>query len=101
MRTSVLFGKTEAGVSTSSYDTLRSALSGQIFTYTSSSTASVDDDRDMVPVGELETGLEWTNNRFFVQGSIIGQSWFGLGTATSKQGNLGLFGGSFGAGIRF
>ncbi|MCA9167400.1 MAG: hypothetical protein KDB23_07010, partial [Planctomycetales bacterium] len=60
---------------------------------------------DLLPIGELQVGLEWQPpaTRYamqpFVRAALEGQIWSGAGNATSEDGNLGLLG--FHVGIGF
>lgn len=52
---------------------------------------------DIIPVGELQVGLEWSKQfcnggRLFCRTALEAQLWQGAGTATEEDGNLGLFG---------
>lgn len=52
---------------------------------------------DVLPVGELQVGLEWSKTycnggRFFGRAALEGQLWQGAGTHTEEDGYLGFFG---------
>ena len=63
---------------------------------------------DILPIGELQLGLEWIGDdshhsrwQPFVQGALEGQLWSGAGNASSEDGNLGFVGFNIAAGLRF
>jgi hypothetical protein len=100
-RGAVLFGKangTEAGIATSVSSNQANAVSTSTFVNTESH-------NKVLPVLEFEVGVQygWTGTRFspFIRSGFVGQSYFGAGSATSMDGNLGLFGLSVTAGTHF
>lgn len=62
-------------------------------------------DRDVLPVEELEVGLEWAAvfPRFavFARTGLVGQAWFDSGNATSERGDLGFLGMALTVGVDF
>jgi hypothetical protein len=58
---------------------------------------------DTLPVIELEIGLEYTADfgawLLFTQAGIVGQNYFGAGSAVSENGNMSLFGLQFSLGV--
>lgn len=60
---------------------------------------------DILPVGELEVGLEYARAvgrlYLFSQTGLVGQLWQGAGNATSENGNLGFVGLSLRAGVGY
>jgi len=60
---------------------------------------------DLLTVGELAFGLEWSYKwygyGFFFRGAMEGQTWQGAGTPTSEEDDLGFFGTTFTAGLDF
>jgi hypothetical protein len=58
---------------------------------------------DLLPVGELQLGAEWSPNwsgwQPFVRSALEGQVWDGVGNATSEDGSLGFFGFTLGVGL--
>jgi hypothetical protein len=49
-----------------------------------------------MPVTEYEIGLEYGadfgGSRLYLQGAVLGQTYFGAGSASSENGNMSLFG---------
>jgi hypothetical protein len=68
---------------------------------------TVNDTRrsDVLPVLECEVGVQYGREvgQFypFIRTGLVGQAYFGAGSATSEDGNLGLFGLSVTAGLHF
>ncbi len=66
--------------------------------------AAADHD-DVLPVVELEAGIEWARDlrrsQVFIQTGVLAQNWFGAGGASTEEGNLGFLGLSLGVGLRF
>jgi hypothetical protein len=60
---------------------------------------------DILPIGEMELGIEYTRNwgrmRFFGQAAFVGQAWFGAGGPAEADGNLGLIGLSVRTGVTY
>jgi hypothetical protein len=60
---------------------------------------------DLLPIVELDAGAQWSrnvgNSQFFLRPSIVSQTYFDGGSATSRTGNFGLFGVAIGAGINY
>jgi hypothetical protein len=56
-------------------------------------------------VTEIELGLEyaktWGGVHWFVRGAVVDQVYFGAGSASRMDGDLGLFGGRFTLGLQF
>ena len=58
-----------------------------------------------MPIWELESGLEY--NRFlgrtkvFVRGGVVNHTYFDAGSASSRDGNLSLFGAQVSAGLEY
>jgi hypothetical protein len=101
-RGAVLFGtgKQSATGQTTTVNALR-------FETVINSQTTVDDTRrsDVLPVLEFEVGVQYGREvgQFypFVRTGLVGQAYFGAGSATSEDGNLGLFGLSVTAGLHF
>jgi hypothetical protein len=70
-----------------------------------SATSGSESNEDVLPVGEVEVGAEWSYNtcshRYFIQTGWVGQVYHNLGSATDNNGNLGFTGLSLSAGIQF
>lgn len=60
---------------------------------------------NVLPILELEAGAQWAaplgNLEFVIRPAAIGQVYFDAGNATTRDGNLGLFGFMLSAGVRF
>jgi hypothetical protein len=72
----------------------------------SSFSSEFNDRRDqVVPVAELEVGLEYavclTHVRPFLRAAAINQTYFGVGNASRTDTNLGLFGADFSLGVNY
>src|SRR5262249_23146806 len=60
--------------------------------------------RDTIPVGELELGLEYAprgGSGFFVQTAVVDQTYWNLGSASNPSGNLSLFGFQISVGLGY
>jgi hypothetical protein len=59
----------------------------------------------VLPVGELEGGLEYGKQlghaRVFIRGAVVNHTYFEAGSATSRDGALGLFGAQVSLGINY
>jgi hypothetical protein len=67
-------------------------------------TAYATSQDDVLPIGEIQLGGEWTSiarawGQVFVWGAFERQLWSGAGNASTLEGNLGLVGFSFGIGL--
>ena len=62
-------------------------------------------DDTLLPVLELELGLEYAltagRYRTFLRGAVVNQTYFDAGSASSTEGDLGLFGAQFSLGVNF
>jgi major outer membrane protein len=62
-------------------------------------------DNVVIPVGELEGGLEYSRplgrTRLFVRGAAVNQTYFDAGSSSSKDGNLSLFGAQVSVGFNY
>src|SRR5439155_12572213 len=94
-RTSLLFCKNRESVAHRREITFTSANDPSIQTQTvlGSSVAAHD---QVVPVEELELGVEWSGRMGgfvpFVRLAAVGQSWIDTGSSTDAHGNLGFYG---------
>jgi len=56
-------------------------------------------------VAELELGVQYGTNLGptygFIRGAVVSQTYFGAGSPSQSDGNLGLFGGQFTIGLNF
>ncbi|MFO0818384.1 MAG: Lpg1974 family pore-forming outer membrane protein [Pirellulales bacterium] len=70
-------------------------------------TTSVDTRTEVIPVGDLRLGLDWTPMSTvgafqpFARLAFEGQIWGGAGNSTSEDGNLGFVGLSVGGGVAY
>jgi hypothetical protein len=60
---------------------------------------------DLLPIGELQVGSEWSSGQLsygevIVRSTLEGQLWSGVGNATSESGDLGFIGYSIGVGLK-
>ena len=85
-RGSLLFGDGESSLE---------AIEDQDLTNPLTTNATSDRD-DLLPIGELQLGLQYTpfcgNKQPYIHLALEGQVWHGAGNASSEDGNLGFFG---------
>lgn len=66
---------------------------------------SNSDDNVVVPIGELEGGLEYSRalgrTRLFFRGAAVNHTYFDAGSATGRDGNLSLFGAQVSLGLNY
>jgi hypothetical protein len=97
-RASVLFGRSHIRSSQDNEELQVFTLAGRALAPAASSLLTrAEDSRDeVVPVAEVEVGIEWTYDLgpvgLFVRTGLVGQEWWGAGNATGQVGNLGFFG---------
>jgi hypothetical protein len=100
---SALFGRSKVQASSSLIET--GVDMGLPVSQSCSDSASTGPRFCVMPVLELEVGAEYTHNwnglTSFVRAGLVGQVWFGAGTATTDGGNLGFLGLSLLAGAIF
>lgn len=69
------------------------------------SPSSTNSTYNLMSVTEIELGLEyaktWGGVHWFVRGAVVDQVYFGAGSASRMDGDLGLFGGRFTLGLQF
>jgi hypothetical protein len=102
-RVSVLFGSSKQRVDLAAIQTVESPVVSTVELRASSEANTASD--KVLPVGELDVGVEWSSQlgpvHPLIQAALSGQSWFGAGSATSQSGNLGFLGLSLIAGARY
>ncbi|MCS7045489.1 MAG: Lpg1974 family pore-forming outer membrane protein [Gemmataceae bacterium] len=58
-----------------------------------------------IPIGELEGGVEYSRvfggTRLFIRGGVANQTYFDAGSASSRDGNMTLFGGQISIGLNY
>jgi hypothetical protein len=67
--------------------------------------SNTSNDNIVIPVGELEGGFEYSRilgrTRLFVRGAAVNHTYFDAGSASSRDGNLSLFGAQVSLGLNY